>query len=132
MVVTRTSNEIGETGPDESLSHLVGPLYGYNRDTIITQKNMLAIRDELNSTSVFKVPDYGTNTITSSGLLVLTLTYIVEDISTVPGLTTDNAYDLCMSTRQTEATALGIGEYQNWKTQYFNDKFITTSVVTTS
>ena len=132
IVTTRTSKTAGEVGPDEILRTGTAPAYGYDLNTVKEQGNMFAIRDQLNATSIFKVPDYGTSLINSDGLLVLTLTYIVADMSTVPGLTTDNAYELCVSTRHTEATALGIGDYQGWRTQYFNDKFTVSNVVTTS
>jgi hypothetical protein len=132
MVTTRTSKTAGEGGPDAMLHSGSPPSYGYDLNTVKEQNNMLAIRDQLNATSVFKVPDYGTSLINSDGLLVLTLTYIVADMSTVPGLTTDNAYELCVSTKLTEATALNIGEYQDWKTKYFAEHFTVSNVVTTS
>lgn len=135
MVTTRTSKTAGEVGPDASLLSLTNidtlPLYGHNRESVTTQMNMFSVRDQLNATSVFKVPDYGTSVV-DAGLLILTFTYIVSDMSTVPGLTTDNAYDLCVSTKLTEATALNIGEYQDWKTKYFAEHFTVSNVVTTS
>ena len=132
MVTTRTSKTAGEVGPDEILHSGSPPSYGYDLNTVKEQVNMFAIRDQLNATSIFKVPDYGTSLINSDGLLVLTLTYIVADMSTIEGLTIDNAYTMMISTRHTEATALGLSEYQHWKMTYFDDKFTISNVVTTS
>ena len=132
MVTTRTSKTAGELGPDAMLHSGSPPSYGYDLNTVKEQGNMFAIRDQLNATSIFKVPDYGTSLINSDGLLVLTLTYIVADMSTIEGLTIDNAYTMMISTRHTEATALGLSEYQNWKMTYFDDKFTMSNVVTTS
>jgi hypothetical protein len=132
MVTTRTSKTAGEGGPDGMLHSGSPPSYGYDLNKVKEQGNMFAIRDQLNATSIFKIPDYGTSLINSDGLLVLTSTYIVADISTVPGLTTDNAYDMMISTRQSEASALGLGEYQYWKIAYFHDKFTMSNVITTS
>ena len=132
MVVTGTAKTVGQLKINETLNLSDTPLYGYNKSTVVDQLNMVSIRDQLNATSVFKVPAYGSSVVNDAELLVLTITYYVTDISAVPGLTTDNAYDLCCSTRIAEATALGIGDFQAWRTQYFHDKFTVSNVVTTS
>ena len=132
MVTTRTSKTAGEVGPDEILRTETAPAYGKDLLVVREQSNNLSNRDQLNATSVFKVPDYGTSSRNSDGFLVLTLTYIVADMSTVSGLTTDNAYTMMISTRQTEATTLSIGDYQDWKMADFDDRFTVSNVVTTS
>jgi len=135
ILVTRTAKEVDQINPNLSLDNVnlsSIPSYGYDLAKVIDQQKMWSVRDQLNSASVFKVADYGTDTINNEGKHVFTLTYAVNDISAVPGLTVDNAYDMCISTRQTQAEALGVGDFQGWRQKYFDDQFTTTVVVTTN
>jgi hypothetical protein len=138
IVITRTAKQAGTSTPDQWMLNATAeilatlPAYGYDLAAVVDQQNMFSLRDQLNATSVFKVLDYGSTVINDSGLLVFTLTYMVEDVSTVPGLTVDNAYDMCIGTRQTQAEALGIGDFQGWRQKHFDDVFTTTCQVTTA
>lgn len=107
-------------------------LYGFDFATVQAQEKMFSERDQFNATGPFKIPAYYTSIINSDGCEVQTYQFVVDDISTVPGLTVDNAYDLAISTKIPEAVALGIGEYHKWKLKYLAENYVITHVVTTA
>ena len=136
IAITRTAKQAGTSTPDQLMQNPTAemlatlPTYGHDINAVSTQANMQSVRHEFLVSSVFKIPENGTTEISIDGVKVVTTTFTVEDVSTVPGLTADNAYDLCISTRQAEAEALGIGDFYDWRQKYFDDHFITTHSTT--
>jgi len=136
LVCTWTAKALGEKIPDQIFmdtpTNMASPTYNFDPVEIAYQARLLASRDQVNATSVFKALSYPVVSTNADGLLVTVSTFTVEDMSTVPGLTVDNAYELCMSTRQADANAAGIGMYFAWRFAYYDDKFTRTVNVTTS
>jgi hypothetical protein len=109
-------------------------LFGFDFATVQAQELMFFEKDQLNAIGAIKMPNstYYTSTINSDGCEVLGMYFVIDDVSIVPGLTVDNAYDVCISTKLADAVALGIGEYQKWKLKYWDEKYVRTHVVTTA
>jgi len=136
IAITRTAKQAGTSTPDQLMQNPTAemlatlPTYGHDINAVLSQSQMVLARHEFLVSSVFKIPENGTTETTVDGVKVVTTTFTVEDVSTVPGLTADNAYDMCISTRQAEAESLGLGDYYDWRQKYFDDHFITTHSTT--
>ena len=67
---------------------------------------------------------------TVDGYTVMVSNFVVPDMSIIPELTADNAYEIYISTRIDEVTAGGQIEYLKWKLAYWNEYFNVTPTVT--
>jgi hypothetical protein len=67
---------------------------------------------------------------TVDGYTVMVSNFTVPDMSIIPELTADNAYEIYISTRIDEVTAGGQIEYMKWKLAYWNKYFNVTPTVT--
>jgi hypothetical protein len=89
----------------------------------------LTTRDKLLAISKFKLHRY-MEISTVDGYTVMVSNFTVPDMSIIPELTADNAYEIYISTRIDEVTAGGQIEYMKWKLAYWNKYFNVTPTVT--
>ena len=132
ITVTRTAKNIEVLSPTRYIHLTHGEIntYGYDINTLRSLEQNAPARDQLNATPPFVIPSYLNSDINSAGCLVLTATIIVHDVSAVPGLTVDNAFEIETQAKIDEANALGIGDFQMWRNKYYDDNFVTTFTAT--
>jgi hypothetical protein len=137
ITMRRVSKERGTQDPDLYI-RTQGPDGGSNGAfdpannfaLVFEQCRNFVTRDILNATSTFKCYDYGSIS-TEDGYCVTEATMTVLDMSTIPGLTVDNAFEMCKEARINEGVAGGIGDYVKWKFAYWDEYFNLTTTVTT-
>jgi len=99
---------------------------------VVMQHNNLTARDELNAGGTFKCPSYPAESVNDQGHTVRNVTYIVENMESVAGLTTENAFEMSNTIIPNEAVAYGVGDYIRWRNLYYSKYYTATFTATTA
>ena len=130
--ITRTAKTADvKLDPDTFLNSVTSLEGDWDYTAIKSQEEDWEARDSFNQSCTFKVNNYPVLS-RKSNLLVQQVIYVLPDMSTVPGITVDNAFEIFQKTIKEEAYTVGLGEYQAWKQNYYSENFDQTCEVTTS
>lgn len=99
---------------------------------ILEEHVNLTARDQLNATGTFKCPSYPAESVNDQGHTVRNVTYIVENMESVAGLTTENAFEMSNTIIPNEAVTCGIGDYIRWRNLYYSKYYTATFTATTA